>query len=229
MSQKNNNMEELKKKVMDRLTWDERIDESQIDVSIHDNIAILKGCVSTYPEKVLAEIETQMVPGVESVINDIEVKFPGSHEIPSDEEVTEAMFCLLDANSEIDSNDVHVSINEGNVILEGIVNSYWKSEKIRKMASQISGVVSVKNKISIFPDVKISDEEITNLIITSMQNSVHVEAHKIDVKVKNGIVTLSGLLSSMSEYDTVKNIVEFTKGVIDIKNNLKWVLRYQTT
>jgi len=224
-----NDVKELKRNVRDRLTWDDRIDESQIEVSVNDGIATLKGCVSTYPEKVLAEIETQMVLGIKSVVNNIEVKFPGSYEIPSDKDLKEAMFCLLDANSEIDSNDVKVSINNRNVILEGTVNSYWKSEKIRKMASQISGVVSVKNKILIIPEVKISDEEITNLITTSMQNSVHVDAQKVNVKVKDDIVTISGTLSSMSEYDAVKNIVEFTKGVIDIKNNLKWVLRYQTT
>ncbi|MFX1572721.1 MAG: BON domain-containing protein [Promethearchaeota archaeon] len=222
-------MKELKKNVMERLAWDDRIDESQIDVSIYDNIVSLKGCVSTYPEKVLAEIEAQMVPGIKSVVNAIEVKFPGSYEILSDQDVSEAMYCLLDANSEINSNNVQVSINEGNIILEGTVNSYWKKEKIRKLASQISGVVSVKNKISINPDVKISDKEIANLIIKSMQKSVHVDAHKIEVKVKDGVVILSGILSSMSEYDTVKDIVEFTKGVIDVKNNLKWVLRYQTT
>ncbi len=224
-----NNVKELEKIVRDRLTWDDRIDESQIDVSIKDDIATLKGCVSSYPDKVLAEIEIQMVPGIKSVVNDIEVKFLGSYELPSDQDVKEAMFCLLDANSEIDSNDVQVSINNGNVVLEGTVNSYWKSEKIRKMASQISGVVSVSNKISVAPDVEISDEDIANLIITSMQNSVYVDAYKVDVKVKDGIVTLSGTLSSMSEYDAVKNIVKFTKGVIDVKNNLKWVLRYQTT
>ncbi len=224
-----NDVKKLEKMVRDRLTWDDRIDESQIEVFIKDDIATLKGCVSTYPEKVLAEIETQMVPEIKSVVNDIEVKFPGSYEMPSDQDVKEAMFCLLDANSEIDSNDVKVSIYNGNVVLEGTVNSFWKSDKIRKMASQISSVVSVLNKISVVPDEEISDEDIANLIITSMQNSVHVDTYKVDVKVKDGIVTLSGTVSSMSEYDAVKNIVKFTKGVIDIKNDLKWVLRYQTT
>jgi osmotically-inducible protein OsmY len=222
-------MRELKKKVMDRLTWDERIDESQIEVSIQDNIATLKGCVSTYPEKVLAEIETQMVPEIQSVVNDIEVKFPGTYEISSDKDVEEAMFCLLDANSEIDSNDVQVSINNGNVILEGTVNSYWKREKIRKMASQTAGVVSIANKITVVPDEEISDKDIVSLIKKSLQNSVHIDAHKVDLKVNNGVVTLSGTVSSMSEYDAVTNIVTFIKGVIDIKNNLKWILRYQTT
>ncbi|MFW9877868.1 MAG: BON domain-containing protein [Candidatus Thorarchaeota archaeon] len=222
-------MKKLEKMVRDRLTWDDRIDESQIEVIIDGNIVKLKGCVSTYPEKVLAEIETKMVPGIKSVVNDIEVKFPSIYEIPSDQEVKDAMFCLLDANSEIDSNDVQVSINNGNVILEGTVDSFWKRDKIRKIASQISGVVSVSNKILIISEEKISDEEIENLIIRSMQNSVYIDAHKVNVNVKDGIVTLSGTVSSMSEYDAIKNVVKFTKGVIDVENNLKWVLRYNTT
>ena len=189
-------MNELEKMVKERLTWDNRIDESQINVSIKDNVAILKGCVSTYPEKVLAEIETKMVPGIKTIINDIEVIFSDFDQMPSDQEVEEALFCLLDSNSELDFNDVKISINNGTILLEGTVNSYWKKEKIRKLASQVSGVKGVVNKISVVPDVEISDEDITDLIIRSMQNSVHVDAHKVDVKVKDGIVSLSGTLSS---------------------------------
>ncbi|MFW9968934.1 MAG: BON domain-containing protein [Candidatus Odinarchaeota archaeon] len=222
-------MEKLEKIIKDRLTWDNTIDESQIAVSVENGIAILKGCVSTYPEKVLAEIETQMVPGIESVVNEIAVKFPESYETPSDENVREAMICLLDANSEIASNDVQVTVNKGDVILEGVVDTYWKREKIRKMASQITGVLSISNKIAIIPKEKISDEDIAKNVMISMQNSVHIDAHKVDVKVEGGNVILSGTLSSMSEYDAVKEIVELTKGVIDIKNNLKWILQYHTT
>ena len=222
-------MKEIEKMVRDRLTWDDRIDESQIKVSIKEGIATLKGCVSSYPERVLAEIETQMVTKIKSVVNEIEVKFPDSLEMHSDQDIKEAMYCLLNANSEIKTNDVKVSINNGSIFLEGTVNSFWKSDKIRKMASKISGVISVTNKITIIPDEKISDEEIANLIFNSMQNCVQVDAYNINVEVEDGIVSLSGILSSMSEYDEAIDIVKSTKGVVDIKNSLKWVLRYQTT
>ncbi len=223
------NVKELEKIVKDRLTWNNEIDESQISIFINDDIATLKGCVSTYLEKILAEIETQMVPGIKSVINNIEVKFLSSYVALSDQEVKDAMFCLLDANSELHSNDVKVSTNKGRVLLEGIVNSYWKRDKIQKLASQISGVVSVTNKIKIIPDEVITDEEITKNIVTSMRNSVHFDAKKVDLSVRKGIVTLSGTLSSMSEYKAVINNVRDTKGVIEIINNLKWILQYETT
>ena len=222
-------MKEIEKMVRDRLTWDDRIDESQIKVSIKEGIATLKGCVSSYPERVLAEIETQMVTKIKSVVNEIEVKFPDSLEMHLDQDIKEAMYCLLNANSEIKTNDVKVSINNGIIFLEGTVNSFWKSDKIRKMASKISGVISVTNKITVIPDEKFSDEEIANLIFTSMQNCVQVDVYNINVEVEAGIVSLSGILSSMSEYDEAIDIVKSTKGVVDIKNSLKWVLRYQTT
>ena len=63
-----------------------------------------------------------MSPEIESVINDIETIFPDSYEIPSDQDLKNAMFCLLDANSEIEPSDIKVTINNGNVVLKGIPN-----------------------------------------------------------------------------------------------------------
>lgn len=222
-------MKKLEKMVRDKLNWDNRIDVSQIEVSIINGVATLKGCVFTYPEKILAEIETQMLLEIESVVNDIETIFPDSYEIPSDQDLKDALFCLLDANSEIEPSDVKASINNGNVVLEGTVNSYWKADKIKEMVSKISGVISVVNNISIVPEEKKSDDEIANSLVVLMQNSVHVDAHKINIKVEDGIVTLSGTVLSMSEYDAAMDIVKSTKGVIDIVNDLKWVLMYNTT
>jgi len=221
--------EKLERKVMQRLTWDDRIDESQINVSISNKIATLKGCVSTYPEKILAEIETQFIPEIESVINEIEIKFPESYGGIEDKEVEEAVFCLLNANSEIDSDDIKVSIENGKVQLQGKVNSYWKKDKIKKMASQVKGVVSVSDSITVFPEEETSDIEIKETLITAMSNSVHIDVDKVKLEVSNGLVELSGILPSMSMYNAVIKFVKSTRGVIEIKDNLKWILRYKTT
>ena len=222
-------MEKLEKEVIQRLTWDDRIDESQINVSVIDNIAILKGCVNSYPEKILAEIETQFIPEIKSVKNEIEIKFPESYKKIDDEEVKDAVFCLLNANSEIETNNIDISIENGMVSLEGRVNSYWKKDKIRKMVSQVKGVISVSDKIAVIPNEKITDDEINELLNTAMANSVHIDANKVKLKINNGVVELSGILPSMSSYNAVIELVRSTKGVVDIKDDLKWVLRYKTT
>ena len=222
-------MEDLEKDIRNRLIWDDRIDDTQIEIIAKNGKVTLRGCVTNYPEKILAEIETQMIPGVKSVVNEIEVKFPDSTGITTDKNVEEAMYCLLDAYSEIDSNDVNVSIHDGVVKLTGKVNTYWKKYKIEKLASQIIGVNSVENKISVIPDKMTSDQQILEFLQIAFRDSVHVDPTNINIKVDIGIVTLSGTISSMSEHDAILSITRSIKGVVGIIDELKWILRYQTT
>ena len=222
-------MNEQEKEIIDRLTWNNEIDESQIDVSVINGIATLKGCVTTYPEKVLTEIESSMVTGIISINNEIKVKFSEKSKVQSDKDVEEAMFCLLDANSEINPNDVKVSVKDGIISLEGKVDSLWKREKIQKMASQIKGVNSIKNYILVKPSKEISDEKIEELISKSLENSVRIDSKNVNVKAENGVVIISGVVSSLVEYEAIIEIINSTNGVLDIENQLKWIHQYDTT
>ena len=222
-------MNEQEKQVQDRLSWNNEIDESQISVSVINGNATLKGCVTTYPEKVLAEIEASMVVGIKSINNEIEVKFSEKLGKQSDKDVEEAMYCLLDANSEINTNDVKVTVKEGIISLEGKVNSLWKREKIQKMASQIKGVNSIKNNILIKPSKKISDEKIKDLIGKSLKNSVRIDSENVKINVEDGVVIVSGVVSSFVEYEAIIEIITSTNGVLDSKNQLKWIHQYDTT
>jgi osmotically-inducible protein OsmY len=222
-------MNQQEKEIKNRLTWNNEIDESQIDVSVIDGIAILKGCVSIYPEKVLAEIESSMVPGINSIKNEIEVKFSEKSKVPSDKDVEEAMFCLLDANSEINPNNVKVTVKNGIISLEGKVDSLWKLEKIQKMASQIKGVNSIKNNILVKLSKEISDEKIEDLIGKSLKNSVRVDSKNVNIKVEDGVVIVSGVVSSFVEYEAIIEIITSTNGVLNIENHLKWIHQYDTT
>lgn len=221
-------MKELEKKIRERLIWDNRLDDSQISIRVDKNNVNLRGCVSTYPEKIIAEIEAQLIPEVKTVTNEIEVVSTETSEMITDEHIKEAMYCLLDANYEIKSSDVKVSIHDNIVKLKGKVNSYWKKHKIQEMASRTSGVSSVVNKIDIVPSEMLSDKQVRDYIIIALRDSVHVDVTKLDVRVNIGIVTLSGMVSSMGEHDAILNVVMSIKGVVDIIDNLKWLLRYQT-
>jgi osmotically-inducible protein OsmY len=222
-------MNDQEKEIKNRLAWNNEIDESQIDLSVIDGIATLKGCVSTYPEKVLAEIESSMVQGIDTVRNEIEVISSEKVRGQSDTDVEEAMYCLLDANSEINPNDVKVFVKDGIISLEGKVNSLWKRNTIRKMASQIKGVNSIKNKILVRTSKEIPDDKIGDLISKSLRNSVRIDSKNVKLKVKDGVVTVSGVVSSFVEYDAIIEIIISTNGVTEIENQLKWIHQYDTT
>ena len=77
-------------------------------------MVILEGCVATYPEKVLAEIETQYIPEVKSVINKIDLVFRDLNSNITDTEVKDAVYCLLEANAELKSNETNIYFNPKN-------------------------------------------------------------------------------------------------------------------
>jgi osmotically-inducible protein OsmY len=69
--------ERIHEDVCDRLTVDDRVDASEIDVSVEDNEVILSGTVTTKEEKRRAEDIAESIAGVRNVENRIKVVRPG--------------------------------------------------------------------------------------------------------------------------------------------------------
>ena len=68
--------ERIHEDICDRLTYDDRLDASEIDVSIEDNEVILSGTVTTREEKRRAEDIAESIPGVRNVQNKIKIAAP---------------------------------------------------------------------------------------------------------------------------------------------------------
>jgi len=64
----------IREDVCERLSWDEEVDASEIEVKVENGEVILEGRVATRPMKQLAEDLAQRVPGVIDVRNAIRVK-----------------------------------------------------------------------------------------------------------------------------------------------------------
>ena len=61
--------EVIRRDVYAQLSWDNRIDESNITVEVADSRVILSGTVPTYPNLMQAERDAYEIPGVKSVEN----------------------------------------------------------------------------------------------------------------------------------------------------------------
>src|SRR5260370_39399715 len=80
---------ELKKSVEEELNWEPSLDAAAIGVSVKDGIVMLAGHISSYWEKMAAERATARVSGVKAVVNELEVRLPGSSE-RTDEDIARA-------------------------------------------------------------------------------------------------------------------------------------------
>jgi osmotically-inducible protein OsmY len=212
--------EAIKKEVIDQLYWDDRVDASEINVTVDTGTVELEGNVGSYSAKGAASTDAWAIEGVSTVDNKLNVKYPETFEVPSDDEIKTNIETSLSLNLSIDISDIDVSVTAGIVTLEGSVDAYWKKVRAASIASGITGVLDIINKLTIVPSENFIDKDIAQDIIDSISRNYKVNVDNVDVKVEDGKVILSGTVDDWSAYRAAMDAAEFTAGVIDVDDNL---------
>lgn len=209
--------EEIKKKVTDEIYWDARVDASDIKVEVEDGKVKLSGDIPTYSGKLAAENDVWSISGVNSIENNIKVNLP---KVPTDKDIKANIDNVFTWNPSIDETDIEVSVTGGFVEIEGSVDAYWKKHRVEELASDVEGILGVSNKLSIVPTKDYVDKDIAKDIVSAMIRNLNVDAEEVNVKVKNGKVTLSGTVSSWNAWRSAYNSAAYTAGVVEVEDNL---------
>ncbi|HON10382.1 MAG TPA: BON domain-containing protein [Chitinispirillaceae bacterium] len=212
--------EEIKKNIVDQLFWDSRVDASGITIEFLDGTVVLSGTAPTWLARQAAEQDAWAVPGVSAVRNDITVRFPSGHPLPSDEEIKGMVTNVLSWDSNIDNSDILVTVENGRVTLDGTVPAYWQKVHAREIVLNVQGVVSVNNRLAVVPAKHYVDELIARDIEAALDRSTEIDVNDVDVQVDNGKVVLMGDVKSRVAYEVAERIARNTDGVTDVINNL---------
>jgi osmotically-inducible protein OsmY len=212
--------EKMKKDVIDELYWDPRIDASEVNVEIDEGKITLTGTVPMYTSITAATEDAWNIEGVNAVINKLEVEIPTTEKVPTDDELQTNIETSLILSGDIDSSDIEVSVKAGVATLKGSVDAYWKKLKAEDIASSLSGIVAIINKLAIVPTEDYIDQDIAEDIVDAITRNINVDAESVDVRVKDGVVSLSGSVDDWNAYEATMDAAKFTPGVIDIEDNL---------
>lgn len=215
----NRRTEEIRADVSSQLFWDNRIDESNINVDVSEGKIILTGTVPTYSDRRQAEEDAYSISGVRYVDNRLKVS-PTIFPVPNDEEVASNIRNMLGWNPTIDSSRIQVSVTEGVVLLSGAVDSYWQKSRVGYLCSNVGGVTDVKNLLRVEPAGGVPDEDIRKDIEDTLSRNTLIDTRGIDVQVEEGIVTLRGPVDDYLTYRTAEEIANYTSGVIDVHNEM---------
>lgn len=215
-----NKQEQIKKDLVDQLSWDNRVDANSINVKVEDSKAILTGSVITYSEKIAAGQIAWSVTGVNLVDNQLQVEFPTTFSIPSDQEIKDSIEQRLIWNISIDSSEILIDVSSGIVTLSGSVTSFWQKTSAQIEAEKASGVINVINKLAVVPTEKINDEIIGERIMERVDKNTVADVNNIDVKVKDGQVSLSGQVPTWDAWRSVYDAAQYTSGVTEVEDKL---------
>ena len=118
---------DLHREVLQELEWEPSVNPAHIGVSVKESIVTLSGHVSSYWEKYSAEKAVKRVSGVKAVVNELEVRLPGSSQ-RTDEDVARTVLKALEDSIAVPHEKIRVTISKGWVTLEGEVE--WQYQKV---------------------------------------------------------------------------------------------------
>jgi osmotically-inducible protein OsmY len=227
---------QIKADIEQRLLFDMLVN-NPITVDVKDGYVMLSGIVGSVAEKSRAEMDA-WVKGVSFVdIKALKVE-PWARDTMqrdnlysnlSDKEVKEAVKAALSYDPRVWAFEVYVSVNKGEVVLTGTVDSFKAKRSAEEDAMNTVGVWIVDNLLRVRPSAFMTETEIeewndadlTKNVRKVLSQDPYLERDKITMSIYNSKVYLYGSVGSLFEKDEAEDAVSRVKGVVEVENNLK--------
>jgi osmotically-inducible protein OsmY len=211
--------EEIKKDIVDQqLYWDSRVDASGLTVSVAQGKVLLGGTVTSFLERKAAHEDDSQVPGVNRVENQVTVKLSLSPE--KDSRIRSNVEQVLASNPELIGTDLRVSVNNGHLVLEGLLNDFWKKVHAEELTSHVRGITELTNRISVVLTERFENEQIARGVMSALERHAALTPGEAGVKVGKGVVTLSGNVHDWAAKTAAFLTAVCTKGVVHVDDRL---------
>lgn len=218
MTTKKKTDSQIKELVANELQWDQRVDETEVGVQVHDGIVTLTGIVESWAKRAAAEEAAHRVAGVLDVANDLRVKAPGSGG-RTDTEIAAAVRSALEWDVFCDDTKIQSTVTDGRVTLTGRVESLTQRDAAEQAIRNLTGVCGIVNQLVV--ERGPVGAEVRDAIEAALARRAERDAHGIDVIIHEGRVTLQGVVHSWIEKEAVLGAARGTPGVHTVHDELR--------
>lgn len=143
---------EIQQAVLLGLSWDTRVDETEIHVQVDNGIVTLTGVVESCSERTAAQEAAHRVDGVLNVANHVRVRDRGVQS-PADTEIARVVRETLEWHSGVPHDCIRITVTGGWVTLEGAVDCWHERENAELAIRHLSCVKGVVNQLEVAPPI----------------------------------------------------------------------------
>ena len=198
--------------VENALYLDSGITPRLIDIDTNTGIVTLSGSVTNILSKERAILAAETIKGVRGVIDQIIVMPSG---VFTDQHIQRDVNEALSKNPAIDQSSLHVAVTDGEVTVDGQVNSWPSRQLALEVVKGVKGVKKVVSNMKVVENDNRSDSEIEAEIKQRLGLDVWLNEWLIAVQVQDGHVTLNGTVSSAAEKTRAMKMA-WTAGVQEV-------------
>jgi osmotically-inducible protein OsmY len=187
--------EEIRQAVRDELGRDPHIHDANVQVQVTNGVVALVGTVDNPLSRERAARIAEVVRGVRSVDNRIEVVSP----VRPDSEIAADVRKALAYNPATAKMPIRVEVRNAVVTLTGVITSWQEQQLAERVANGVRGVRFTRNDLTTQPKLHRTDAEIEADVKSRLAWDALVEFDPIRVSVRDRQVTLSGTTGSVAE------------------------------
>lgn len=219
---------DIRHDIEERLRWDTLVDDSLISVlALQGGRVTLSGTVGSAAEKKRAEADA-WVAGVRTVdIEHLEVE-PwatdedlrlGKYGHREDGAIRDAIIQALSYDPRVLDEQIDVTVHAGRARLLGEVGNLQAKRAAAQDASNTVGVKAVDNELAVVPE-PVGDPALEESIADALRGAGLLEGNSISVAAENGVVTLSGDVTTTPAYWHAEQLARNARGAADVRNEL---------
>lgn len=196
----------------------------QVQVRVEDRVATLSGSVPNYRALLNAVHLTQQVQSVNGVVDHITVNAPYVPDDKLQKQIAERL--TYDRMGQGQTfNNLTIHVHNGVVVLGGQVVDYPDRDSALAIADDTKGVKRVIDHIQVAPLSPFDDQirfEAARAIYgnPTLRRYAMDPAHPIRIIVRNGHVTLDGVVGSQVDKQVAQASLAGINGILGITNNL---------
>lgn len=210
--------EDIEKAIEQAFVYDPRVSSCDTHVEVADGVTTLSGLVGSLKAKSAAEEDAESTVGVWRVKNYLKV-WPAAQ--PTDEVIAERVKDAFSRDPYLSLREIALSVKNGKVYLYGTVESSFERAHAEEAASNVKGVVAIKNNLDVYETWRWkTDWEITEDIEDELFWSPFVDGDEVHVSVKDGTATLTGTVDTWRERGAAADNA-YDGGAKEVRNYLK--------
>lgn len=137
---------EIARDIVDAMKYDVRVPDDRVQITVQQGFVTLDGAVDWNYQRQAAESRARNAGGVRGVTNKIEVRSK-----VSTTEVKTKIQEALRRHAELEARRIDVSVEDGGVVLDGNVRSWFEKDEAARAAWAAPGVSRVINNLAVIP------------------------------------------------------------------------------
>jgi osmotically-inducible protein OsmY len=198
--------------IMSEIEWDPFIRDVPCKVAVENGAVTVTGQAPSLAARVSVVDAAHRVQGVLDVVDEMTVA-PTPESLRSDVDVARAVRDCLQWDAYLPDERISCTVSAGTVTLRGSVDTWAQRGDAERTVQRLSGVRQLVNRLTV--ESKSVDPAAIRLQIRAER-----EARRINVAVKDGVVTLSGSVQSWAERNAVERVAGCASGVTGIDDRI---------